>query len=372
MSMDYISRVDELLVVPPFLLGTNPLTSKFQSHTFLLQVDHAKLQALIDQQLNAAFPSGPVHYRVPASVQRAWVAFVRYDRAESQPQPGQGWLAYTEAMIGFLVLREPHPPGSVGETELLTYLGVVYIDDSDQKGQIQDPDTLPIVLGREAYGLPKNPGQILYKPLQPHDPNGAELEVWDRSASLKLSLSYAIRVRPVPYGAPPPPMPVPPGPPFSRDRWFSIAKQFGVEASTLVLEPYPERERGWRLTVPGERRSVQALVWEHLHWHTKLVGLKQFPDPTFKGVGTPTACYRAAVETPLEEQTLLPYPLSIMLEQDVEFPLLNRMDLMATFGIQPTSPADPRKVRVARNAMWYQEGVLLFAKPGEVSVRDAP
>jgi hypothetical protein len=369
--MDYIPRLDELLVAPPFLLGTDLLGYKFETHAFLLQVDHAKLQEVVDQQLNAAFPSGPIHYRVPTYVQRAWLAFVRYERAESQSQPGQGWLAYTEAMIGFLVLREPHPqcPGSC-ETELLTYLGVVYIDDSEQTGQIQDPHTLPIVLGREAYGLPKNPGQILYKPIAT-DPGGAELEVWDRSSSSRLSLSYAIRVRFVPYGALRPLTPQPPVPPFSASRWFAIEKQFGVEAGTLALERHPEREHGWRLAVPGET-NVQAVVWEHLLWRTKLVGLKQFPDPTVKWTGVPKACYRAAVETPLVEVEMAGNPGSIMLEQDVEFPLLNRIDLMTIFGIHPTSLADPRKVRVKKDSMWYQAGTLVFANPDEVTVWDAP
>jgi hypothetical protein len=394
----YIPRVDETLVAPPYLLGKLP-QYRFESNVFFLTADHAKLQKLVDEQLNAAVPKGPVHYHVPALVQRVWVAFVRYEYAEAQNQPDRGWLSYSEAMIGFLVARD----GAAGRLpELLTYLGVVYIDDSKYADPVVDPYTLAIVLGREAYGLPKSPGQIRYAPYANY-PNYPKLEVWDISKTDKrLQLADAIVVSPVPQPPilpSPAPLGVPPSaspakapqaglragleqprplrklPPF-RDEvreprrfpnhpFLVLALQFGMEAEELKVEPKFELEPHAYAVDVGE--STPAIAYDDLWWRSKLVGLKQFPDPKVAGTAANPAgdaCYQVIVESPLVESGQFCGPETILNDQLVEFPDLGRVNLVDRFGIQTTT----RKVVVGQDEMYYQCGALIYADASKVNV----
>jgi hypothetical protein len=381
--MRFIPRVDEVLVAPPYMLGKPP-TYKFCSHVFILDTDNAQLQKLIEVQLNDAVPNGPVSYVVPESVQRVWLAFVHYDRAEAETTAGRGWFAYNEALIGFLVLRKHSTDPEHFPNELLTYLGAVYIDDSAFTGQLDDPHSIPIVLGREAYGLPKNPGQIRYSPTSPHQPNQPRLQVWDvpKDLAVKLKLDDAIVIEQVPYltplSAPPrrapysPDQPSHPLPPFDDLPFFHLALQFGIPSRDLLVEDSDFAPHAVAVTLP--RNEGKAIAWEHLLWKTKLVGLKQFPDPRSKPTDADPngqACYQAIVETPIGAPQLTD-PQSQLFAQRVRFPLLDRNfgDLMTSFAIQPSDPALPREVQVNKDRMYYREGVLRFANPDEVNVWD--
>jgi len=390
--MDYIPHIDELLISPPFLLGSSPPTYRFQSNVFILEADNAQLNALVDQQLNDALPNGPVKYRVPKSVERVFVAFFRYDRAESVPQANMGWMAYTEAMMGFLVLREPNvKKGEEDEynvPEVVTYLGVVYIDDSAHVGQIEDPHTAPIVLGREAYGLPKAPGQIYYDPHKNY-PKQPRLEIWDKDAGTnRLHLTDAIRISPVlqsnlaytpPPGGPPPPSKCVPGSvparddPFPASPYLPLDLQFGLNPGELEVTEssslLPGVKNAVDVLIPEE--NVSAVAWNNLLWRTKIVGLKQFPDPQSPySPAKPNglSCYRAIVESPIEEVpgNLLGPPDYVLREQIIEFPKLKKgVDLMTSFGI-PTAAG--RSVEVTLDRMYYQDGVVKFAEPTKVNV----
>src|SRR5512147_618942 len=104
--MKYIPRIGEILVAPPFMLGIDPLAYHFKSHMFLFTSDLTTLGNIVTQQLNAAYPA--VQYTPIAP--RVLLGMFRYQRAESAKTPDAGWLAYTEAMIGFVVLRQSPGP----------------------------------------------------------------------------------------------------------------------------------------------------------------------------------------------------------------------------------------------------------------------
>jgi len=379
--MNFIQRVDEVLLGPPFWLGLpaqqgNPSAPKYKfiSHVFMLKTETSVLQTLIKEQLNDAFPTGKVKYVVPPKLEYLWLAFIRYDRAEAKNYASKGWLAYTEMLIGFLVRRE-HTDAINFPPELLTYLGVVYIDDSEYQGQVKDPSAVPIALGREAYGLPKNPGQISYAPSRtnPEHTKCCQLEVWDwDTAGIdKLSLKTAVEVCPHYWVARTPII-------SGLRRWFGrrpadrrpvrpdfsiIARQFGLDPSVLQIEP-TAREHAFRISFPASLEEPPAIAYDNLQWRTKLVGLKQFPDPKNPG----QACYQAAVESPLEEKDVPDPPMSVLDPQLLEFPKINRVDLMNRFGIKPSKTQAPREVLVPKERVFSQQGVLLYAKPTEVNV----
>jgi hypothetical protein len=382
--MDYVPRIDELITAPPFLLGSDPPTYKFEASIFLMLASDAALTSLVTKQLNAPFAGGPIRYRVPSG-QNAFLAFFRYERAESANQADDGWLAYTEAMIGFAAVRETLDASE--PDELVTYLGVVYIDDSQYTGQVADPNSIPICIGREAYGLPKSPGQIKYDPDDQYgDPGDARLEVWDVDpASKRLTLAEAIRVSP---GPPIWPLrlnrrrlgrwirslrrrPRPPRP----DPFAMLAAQLGAESvaalalrrpSVLLQEHGIERQGSVDVLIPSTRRY--AVAYENRLWRSDLVGLKQFPDPQDQPTASGyfgKACYQALIESPLEEIPGKPITLKqTALPQTVLFPVLNRVDLLAAFGIQNSA----RSVLVPASNVFYESGVVRFADPTKVKV----
>lgn len=401
--MPFIPAIDEVFVRPPYSLDKNTLP--FQSNIFFLPAEHDRLQSLVDEQLNAAMPRGPFRYTVPLSVHRVFLAFYRYERVLSTMRPDMGYLGYLEAMIGFAALRQPHPALPDGDPrkklppELVTYLGVVYIGDLTGNGPISDPYTLPILLGRAAYGLPKNPGQIFYEPTSPSLPNGPWVKVWDVPAGGgDLSLATAIRVTPrYPSSLQSRPL-VPTAPPDDLQYRVRLSDAFLSHAhlDSLIADPAHDAYRDWRafatlLGLEGRLRlseaseliddpaavlvelpeeKLHAVAWSNLLWRTKLVGLKEFPDPRTPppiGNGLGDACYQVIVESPLEETPdhLLDFPSFLYWDQAVEFPAVNRVDLIERFGIIPTSG---REVLVGTDAMFHQTGSLVFADPAKVNV----
>jgi hypothetical protein len=385
--MKYIPRIDELLTAAPYRLGIDNQAFRFECNTFVLDACNNKLNQIVQDQLNAAIPSGKatcdqsgpqdLKYFVPPRIQRVLLSFFRYWRAESEKEPGKGWMAYTEAMIGFYIERQRIASDLPNEAFL--YLGAVYIDDSAYTGQLIDPHSIPIVLGREAYGMPKNPGQIFYCP-QPHDPYGAKLQIWDSSGG-PFALTDAIVVDPDMDEAKRGACPVTPpsgGPPASigdPGRYQVLAALLEMDSEDLVrrLREAPDlgrHARLLRLPATNREREREVVVQDDLLFHLMLVGLKQFPDPKskFQSNQTLDACYQAIVETPLEEDPNNPLPSwdSIMYDHTIEFPPVSRVDLLESFCI----PHQDRRVEVTQDRMFYQRGTLIFANPDRVRVWD--
>lgn len=378
--MKFVKRVDELLVAPPYMLGSPP-TYKFRSNVFILDADREKLNAVVKEHLLT--PPG-IEYFVPQSVTGLWIAFISYDRSSSEAQPDQGWLSYHEAMIGFLVVRKvtdsSKVPDGTPKQELLTYLPVVYIDDSTFTQPVSDPLSVPIMLGREAYGLPKNPGEIRYEPAE-NFPNSPLLRIWDIDDTEKrLTLADAIRILPEPFGQGPGPRRDAPPPPYLLggtlprdgrtvdDPMLPITLQLGLRPGQLKFKEADEFGPT-AVKVFLEADDTEAIAWSDLLFRTHLLGLKQFPDP--KSVApTPGACYQAIVESPLEEVAGngLPPPEVVLIPQIVEFPKVQRVDFVDKFGLNPIPNSDPPRVAVPHQNMYYQEGILRFARPDAVRV----
>lgn len=387
--MKYVRRVDELLAAPPYWLGMDNQGFRFEAHRFTVPANTAKLNQILDDHLNPPATSPPatdengaklpLHYSTASS--NVLLSFVRYWRAQSDSEPGKGWMAYTETLISFYVTRKAvdsdHP------SEVFLYVATVNIDDSYYTGQQKDPASMAILLGRESYGLPKNPGQIFYRPTI-HDPNGAKLQVWDPRPDARFVLKDAIVVDPdMPEYARVDPQEVtvlPPevsaAEPDDPARWGILASQLGLRPEALVnrLRKPPRSvrlsDKARLLTMPDAWGEMEAVVWDDLLFHAQLVGLKQFPDPTTPYTsGQPMgACYQAIVETPLEEHPLhkLPPPNSSSDDHEILFPPLNRVDLISTFGLE--DPDGDRKIHIGVDRIAYQHGRYYFARPQRTKV----
>lgn len=377
--MRYIPRVDEILVPPAYMLGTSK-QHQFQSNLFVVPASTEKLQELVDEQLNAALPDGPVRYRVPDAVQRVYIGFFRYQRSQSETEPSKGWLAYSEMMIGVLCLREFDDHRM--PAEWVTYLGVVYIDSYNYSGTPKDPCAIPIVLGRESYGLPKNPARILYEPRlgQPQLPR---LDLWDPDVETgELVPKTALRIYPKPV------TPFVAGAkagiarhPFPKRQdlvkttlgevhdFHPISMGLGIDPASLDVRGTDHHPQASAIGVPGEDKT--AIGWKGLLWGTKLVGLKQFVDPQSKADvprgGLGDACYQSIVESPIEEIDChkLHGPTFLPEKQVIEFPKVERVDLIEAFGLEG---AENRKIVIGQDSMFYQHGQLCFATPNKVSV----
>jgi hypothetical protein len=390
--MKYIPRIDELLTAAPYQLGIDNQSFRFECNTFILDACNNKLNQIVQDQLNAAIPSGKatcdssgpqdLKYWVPPRIQRVLLSFFRYWRAESKDEPGKGWMAYTETMIGFYIERERIASDLPNEAFL--YLGAVYIDDSAYKGQLVDPHSIPIVLGREAYGMPKNPGQIFYCP-QPHDPYGAKLQMWDSDGG-PFALTDAIVVDPDMDEAQRGACPIvlqSGGAPTERDeagRYRVLAAMLDLDPEELVRrlreapQPLGTHARLLRLPEAQRERERDVVVQDDLLFHVMLVGLKQFPDPKSKfQTNQPLdACYQAIVETPLEEDpdNKLPAWDQMYDGHAIEFPKVSHISLPDRFGIIYDHNDPKRRIDVARHRIFYQHGTLIFANPDRVRVWD--
>jgi hypothetical protein len=429
MSQPYINRLGEMVAPPPYLLG-EPMTS----HSFMLEADQATLQSLLDDKLNKPIPAG-AHYKYQAVTDKVVLTFARYHKAESENEPWTGFLSYTEAMLGFVVRRIDPTLGGDLTGELLTYLAAVWIDDGDFKGPVEDPFTMPILRGREWYGMPKYPAAIEYDPQSPHAPKAPKVDIWDLDKEIdtsvgsdpdpeKLVLRPGIRVyvgsedptdligpgagAPGSSGSPGSGSPDALGPPgqpeFSsvkhrlhrvierqacaghgirtrllqrvvpkvapQDRkpdpkFHFLALNFGVHHDALDPRPVHRdlghHESAHQLTVEG---VGEVMAHADLKFRTRLVGLKEFPDPENPG----DACYQAIVESPIAEKSMSPNQ-TLYSNQYVEFPELHRpdMDLISELGLQGFVD---RRVLVPKNLMYGVTGSLVFADPSRVTVRN--
>lgn len=420
--MKYITDIDEQLPPPPYRLGIDE--SRFESHHLLLDADRPVLQKLVNRHLNqplwqaagmgtgaiegaleetegAQIPFGkanrrtregldadvPVRFVVPIDSHFVRLTFARYWRVDSASLSGEGSSAYTECLLSFIVRRDV-----VDElSETMRFLGVVYIDDREFAGQLQDPHALPIMLGREAFGLPKGPGQIFYcpDPGQVRDPRKALLQIWDRDAgsppAMYLTLKDAIAIDGGPDLPVPPcdlPMPTPASRPEARER----LRRFEAIATELGI-PRPEFEdrfarrpglprHAWVALLEPDRDGVgaEAIVWDDLFLYTRIVGLKQFPDPTrFPDAPSPDpsqdmhVCYRAVVESTLEhEDGEEPSWFSMSPGHTVRFPTgILRVDLLKAFGIVEKAPGSRTADMIEGQYLW---GNLFFGNPARVVV----
>lgn len=398
--MKYIPDVHEVFVAPPYNLGRVDTNHWFEAHHVTLAADHAVLEALVDEQLNAALPNHranlrttgtshgefEIHWFVPPEVQAVDLSFVRYWRSDSRAQPSVGWLAYTEALIQFIVGRRVVRAGVERRndlSELLYFVGAVYIDDSAFTGQVQDPAAAPILVGREGYGMPKAPGQIFYCGT-PRDPGSPKLQIWHNPGTNKLCLTDAIVFNPSTWTAPPSdycpaPPPTSTSAPTREDRYAVLARQLGMETGMLMerlspldlphVPPYiPSRwiKNARKLSLP----SGDFFLWDDLHLLLKLVGLKQFPDPTSVwNAQRPylDACYQAIVESPVEEiRGKEPAWTPMSSPQVIEFPIppTNGVDLAVRFGIVMNG----RSVSVENWRGTYTQGTTIFANPYRTQV----
>ena len=405
--MDYIPDIDEMLATAPYYLGTDNQDYRFECHEFLLVAKRDKLRDLVNQQLNAALgwkpgpgadPEDPpygevvhrsygnqpetmkIRYIVPASVERAVLAFIRYWRVRPvirETGRDQGWMAYTEVLIRFLVQRQIE---GVDAPQIgLSFVASVYIDDSGYMAPLTDPPSMPIVLGREAYGMPKSPGEIFYCPT-PHNPHRPRLRLWDNPDNDRVRLRDAIVFDPnnaatLDHTA----CSVPPQPEVAPDRdnparWGDLEAMFDIEPGQLVgnLKDAPrespispeDRASARLFTMP---QGDEIIVFDDLLTHTKLVGLKQFPEPTsyFPGKGGKLqSCYQAIVESPIEEDPARPLPGwdTITDDQLIEFPAISRVNLIDSLGVE-TVPGNARRVLVPTARCKYVHGSLIFANP---------
>jgi hypothetical protein len=381
--MQYIPRIDEILSAPPYRLGAGgkELGGPFEASMFVVPADPNQLQAVLDQQINAAIsPSAKVRYSVPSSVRSMFIGFYRYGRAESTCEPAKGWMQYSEVMFGFLAMRPPLPDEEGSEQRLVTYLGVVYIDQYGNTNAPCDPSAIPVILGRESYGMPKNPGKVLYEPGR-YGPGNPKLSIWDTEESGgRLVLRDALRVSPQDTAdrfAPANPLKTakPPPSPKGLGSLHLLAHQLGTSHANLD----PQRKASRRDAVAGSNDEVlvqipqtdeRVVAHSGLLWGTQLLGLKQFPDPASEATppnGMGKAAYHAIVETPLKEvgHTISPvvWPLY---NQVLEFPPTMRCDLPSTFGISVDGPR--RKIVLRKDSVYYFTGVLAFADPKHVYV----
>jgi hypothetical protein len=107
------------------------------------------------------------------------------------------------------------------------------------------------------------------------------------------------------------------------------------------------------------------------HLNSKLVALKQFPDPSAEfDPSTETgmkACYQAVVETAIEEfEGDRVTDWSVGKKAVIEFPERSRVDIFAAFGL--VSTGGNRRVEVTPDKMGYRFGRMLFARPSQTTV----
>jgi hypothetical protein len=369
--LDYIPDIDEMLMPAPFRLGTNAPKYKTQGHSFVIPAKPEVLQTLLNKQLN--FPLGAtqndasdpwditfgtarhrtcddvsapkkLRFTVGTDLYGIVLNILRYWRVDQEKQPKKGYIAYTETLLQFMVEREfedaPDAP-----SEAFYFVAAVYIDDSEYEGELQDPHSLPILLGREAYGMPKNPGQISYCPNSLGNITGARLNIWDYSDDTieKLALKPAITVDPD-HWKPSKTCGEEPAVLEEGSNWGPLAAQFGIEERKLKLEesrdaedPFVEQARILYL------EDRQIVVHKDLYLFAKLIGLKQFPDPTSKlgANGTIGSCYRSVVESAVEyAETEKPVVHASMGPHTIQFHPRSRVQLHLALGIELDDEAE--------------------------------
>jgi hypothetical protein len=397
--MDYVRDLDEMLMPPPFRLGSDAPPYRIQGHSFVIPADAATLQRMLNEQLNlplgatANDPADPwdlsfgaarqrttggvsqprgIKYVVLKNLYGVVLNVLRYWRVDAEQEPEKGYMAYTEVILQFLVHRvlenEEEAPA-----ESFYFLAVVYIDDSAYRGELQDPHSLPILIGREAFGLPKNPGQIYYCPDDAKNAPGPRLNIWDYNPLMveKLALEPAITVNPSSWTEPPPPCtPVDPAVSAGRSRYGPLAAQLAVKEEDLRLRPLdaprdPFAAAARVLTLPRLDVVSEVVIREDLLLFARLVGLKQFPDPTSTVSPAPAstvkACYQAVVESAVEyTETDAPQTYAVVGDQEIEFHPRSRVDLAGELGIELDAN---RRVQIPDWNAYYMVSNFVYGRP---------
>lgn len=378
--MKYIRDIDEQIVAPPYQLGTDDIKYQFEVHHFLLDSKPEVLQKLVDAHLNCVFDlenengepqrarkrtiAGTndelvrVKYQVPEGT-KTRLSFVRYGRVFVLDDGQPGALEYTEVILSCQVTRWVDGELDSQPDETLDFVGLIYIDDRAFKGDERDPYALPIIFGRELFGMPKAPGRIRYEP-DSSDCKFPCLEIWRPKSEEDGSL---IPVKAIEFGDP--------------------QGKVTQESSAPRVRPPP--------TQPMRQDDKTKLILER-----KLVALKQFADPIGAAGGEELlACYQAIVETPLEyhpnkkpttiwgslPDTVIHFPelpasktrvpatqaLASSESPASKAPDVQPLDIIAKFGLE-TIPEDSRRVRVSSTNIYYAEGQMVFASPKRTAV----
>jgi len=336
--MRYIKDIDELIIPPPYRLGTGGTNHQFEAHDFILESGDGALRDLVDKHLNAAFErsngqrrkarkrtrqepdSGFVdlEYRVLPDAPTI-LSFIRYGRVDALDDEERGAMAYTEVILSCQLLR--YVGGTQDQSVPLDFIGLVYIDDREfSGGKMRDALDLPIVFGRELFGMPKAPGEICYEP-NGHDYQRPMLKIWDRVDPQGGFLRQvpAIRFKPD--------IPDP-----------DADQQPDYRPSPIALGP-----------ARGEPKIDRMLV-----------GLKQFADPIVVGDEL-QACYQAIVETPLQTYSLDGLEINVAGRgEEIEFPDVSRVKIVEKFGLK-TKPGFPH--RVTSGDIYHRSGRMIFADP---------
>jgi hypothetical protein len=400
----YINDLHEMIPTPPYWLGVGE--QHMQCHSFSLKSTRAALQNVVNEQLNAALgwdgtgdpfdpPYGEVKYKtadddgtelkiryiVPASIKRVALVFYRYWRAETyyKTQPlDQGWTQYTEVFLQFIVKRQIE--GLSGASDARRFVAAIYIDDATWLKPVTDAQAMPIVIGREAYGLPKAPGEIYYCTDDVQIPGFLRLKIWDNPDAGEVVLTDAI------YSGSPAPAPgscgdAPPDAtatdPDDPSRDDEAALLFGLDGGGRELRSRLTREippvfleRLPRADLPSARilrleDEEDLLVLDDLSLYTKLLGLKQFPDPTTSGAGAGhlEACYQAFVESPIEKPTDGVVHGGVLNPQEIHFvPTIHRVDYVTALGLEGPD------IVVPETDIRWQRGRLVFGNPQRTEV----
>jgi hypothetical protein len=356
--MEYILDVDEQIVAPPYELGTDDITYQFEVHHFLLDSDRGVLQKLVDDHLNKVFDlkkdngefqrarkrvNGAtsdrlvkLNYQVPEGT-KTRLSFLRYGRAFVLDKSDPGALEYTEVILSCQVSRWLDGELDSDPDEILDFVGLIYIDDRAFEGDERDPYALPIIFGRELFGMPKAPGRIRYEP-DHSDCKFPRLEIWVSKADKKaidntLKQKAAIK--------------------FAGEPNDEMKKKGGMV----------RRERPF--TTTERTKEGTKLILER-----KLVALKQFADP-IRATDSKNlqACYQAVVESPLEYDTNS-RPITVwgsLPDTEIEFPELPKghVDIIAKFGLETIGS---RRVRVTSTNISYVAGHMIFASPERTAV----
>jgi hypothetical protein len=329
----YVKRLDEIQVDPPYHLGMAATPYRYRSHGFFLPVSRDALVEVTNTYLKEPLPEdAPVEFVVLPGPGSVLVAFNCYGRAESIPEPGRGWMGYTEVFFAHPVLKIDKS-GLIPTAQMVWHLPLIYIDGVSNTAD-PDPGIVAILLGREIFGFPKNPGAISYEPGASGDLTTAELRIFDYGplgADPKLELQRGLRVTKAELtGAPTPPGTTgpPPGgsggellPPYN----VSIETVQSFLGQALGIRP-EEVGTDFLHRAVGEPFSVRAygisfsFVWG-LQLFSPLVSLKQIRHARHPAV--PEAAYQAVVETRLWNRGG-----SVSMPSDsyeLDFPALNRL-----------------------------------------------
>jgi hypothetical protein len=358
--MKYIPDIDEQIVAPPYALGTDDITYQFEVHHFLLDSKPGKLQETVDKHLNCVFQlerndgefqrarkrsngytsdrSVTLNYKVPEGT-KARLSFLRYGRAFVTDQANLAALQYTEVILSCQVSRWVDGELDSQADEVLDFVGLIYIDDRAFNGKERDPYALPIIFGRELFGMPKAPGRIRYEP-DHSDCGFPRLEIWVPKGG-KRTRDYTLVPKPAIV--------------FAGDPDRKVKRKSAPPVMPPREPPYTARER---------KKEGTKLILER-----KLVALKQFADPIRAADSDDLqACYQAVVESPLEyDSDSAPITFwGTLPDTEITFPELpKKLDIIGKFGLIEDGP---RTVKVTSTNISYSAGHMIFASPERTAV----